>query len=129
MLVASILMLLSVVVPHHHHSDGLPCYHSIAAEAVHGDSTEVPSERPDAHDCGCNGHNIALHTSVLSHVTDGDVSQYLFPLLIVFDYINPPQPELTGLRFGSEQAVYIESLHDTWISSASGLRAPPSSSL
>ena len=106
MLLVSIVMLISVVVPHHHHSNGLPCYKSLSAEAAHG-------------------HNIALYTSVFSQVTDGNVNQFLFPLLVLFDYINPPVPVFYKLLFENDRAYYIESLHDTWITSASGLRAPP----
>ena len=68
MLLVSIVMLMSVVVPHHHHSNGLPCYKSLSAEAAHGGHGSSES-----HDCGCNGHNIALYTSIFSHVTDGNV--------------------------------------------------------
>ena len=110
MLLVSIVVLMSVVIPHHHHSNGLPCYKSLSAEAAHG---------------GCNGHNVALYTSVFSHVTDGNVNQYLFPLLVLFDYINPPVPAFYKLLFEKDRTYYIESLHDTWIASASGLRAPP----
>ena len=116
MLVASIIMLLSVVVPHHHHSNGMPCFKSL---------TEHNHKSSSSHDCGCNGHNIALYTSIFSHVTDGNVNQFLFPLLVLFDYINPPVPVFYKLLFENDRAYYIESLHDTWIVSASGLRAPP----
>ncbi len=91
MLLVSIVMLMSVVVPHHHHSNGLPCYKSLSAEAAHGGHGSSES-----HDCGCNGHNIALYTSIFSHVTDGNVNQFLFPLLVLFDYINPPVPVFTS---------------------------------
>lgn len=120
MLVASIMMLISVVVPHHHHSNGLPCYKWLSTETTHGGHG---SENP--HDYSCNGHNVALYTSVQSHVLAADVSQLLFPLLILFDYINPPEPDFLGQLFESGPFVYIESLHDTWFASASGLRAPP----
>lgn len=120
MLLVSIVMLMSVVVPHHHHSNGLPCYKSLSAEAAHGGHRSSES-----HDCGCNGHNIALYTSIFSHVTDGNVNQFLFPLLVLFDYINPPVPVFYKLLFENDRAYYIESLYDTWIVSASGLRAPP----
>lgn len=118
-LLASMLMLLSVVIPHHHHTDGLPCYSSVATEMAHGDDSST------AHDCGCNGHNIAFNSVVQSHFTDGDVTQYLLPLLILFDYTNPLEPQFASQSFMRERAVYIESLHDIWIVSASGLRAPP----
>lgn len=120
MLLVSIVMLMSVVVPHHHHSNGLPCYKSLSAEATHDGHGS-----PKSHDCGCNGHNVALYTSIFSHTTDGDMSHHLFPLLVLFDYINPPVPVFYQLLFDSGRTFYIESLHDTWITAASGLRAPP----
>lgn len=118
MLVAGVIMLLSVVVPHHHHSNGLPCFkYLVGGEHSHKSDT--------AHDCGCNGHNQALYTTVMSHATDVDMSHLLFPLQVLFDYINPPETAICGRHFDRERPFYIESLHDTWIASASGLRAPP----
>ena len=118
MLVASIVMLLSVVVPHHHHSNGMPCFKSL--------TTDTHSHKSaSSHDCGCNGHNLALFTSLLSHASDLYVSHLLFPLQVLFDYINPPEPAFCGQLFDRGRAFYIESLHDTWITCASGLRAPP----
>lgn len=116
MQVASIIMLLSVVVPHHHHSNGMPCFKSL---------TEHNHKSSSSHDCGCNGHNLALFTSLLSYVTNADVSHLLFPLQVLFDYINPPVPLLYGQTFDRERAFYIESLHDTWVTCSGGLRAPP----
>lgn len=121
MLVASIFMLLSVVLPHHHHSDGAPCYKLLTTEASSGDHSGA-----EDHDCGCNGHNIATFSSHQLHVMDVDANHYLVPLLTLFAYIYPPEPAFAGQFFDCSTAVYIESLHDTWISSASGLRAPPS---
>lgn len=119
MLLAGIVMLLSVVIPHHHHSDGMPCYKSLFAGSEEGHKGD-PS-----HDCGCNGHNQALFTSLLTQATDGDVSHLLFPLQVLFDYINPPVAIDNRYSFDRERAFYIESLHDPWIVSFGGLRAPP----
>lgn len=84
MLLASIVMLLSVVIPHHHHSNGMPCFKSL--------TTDTHSHKSaSSHDCGCNGHNLVLFTSLLSHASDLDVSHLLFPLQVLFDYINPPE--------------------------------------
>ena len=116
MLIAGIIMLLSVIIPHHHHSNGLPCFKPL---------TEHSHKSASSHDCGCNGHNVALFTSLLSHATDVDASHLLFPLQVLFDYINPPEPAFCGPPFERSRAFYIESLHDSWITCASGLRAPP----
>ena len=116
MLIAGIIMLLSVIIPHHHHSNGLPCFKPL---------TEHSHKSASSHDCGCNGHNVALFTSLLSHATDVDASHLLFPLQVLFDYINPPEPAFFFFFFERSRAFYIESLHDSWITCASGLRAPP----
>lgn len=118
MLLAGFVLLLSVVVPHHHHSNGLPCFKALV-DSGHTHQSKTP------HDCGCNGHNQALFTSLLTHATDADASHLLFPLQVLFDYINPPVPALCGQLFDRERAFYIESLHDTWIAYSGGLRAPP----
>ena len=47
--------------------------------------------------------------------------------IFLIDYIYPPEPAFCGQLLDHENAPYIESLHDTWIVSASGLRAPPMS--
>ena len=78
MLFASVVMLLGVVVPHHHHADGSPCYRWLAVELA-GEEHEQPAH----HDCGCNGHNIALNTVLSQQATDGDAHQHLFPTVFV----------------------------------------------
>lgn len=115
LLLAGLMMLISVIMPHHHHSSGMPCYKPLA-EAHH---------TPDSHSPGCEGHNLAFLTSTHSDQTDLASIHYLFPLFVLYDYIYPPEPALVELLFGRERDVYIESLHDTWIARASGLRAPP----
>lgn len=121
MLLTGILVLLSVVMPHHHHSNGMPCYLVLAAEAQ-ADNSHAASE---GHDCDCSGHNPVFTSSFELHATDGDVGQYLYPLLVLFDYMYPPEIAFHRLFFERERSVYIESLHDTWIARAAGLRAPP----
>lgn len=120
MLMTSILMLLSVVIPHHHHSNEIPCYKSLATEA-----TDNGHSQDDTHSCCCNGHNMFFFNLLQSHTTDADVDLYLFPLLVLFDYINPPTLAFCKQLVECNRVFYIESLHDTWIVCASGLRAPP----
>lgn len=115
LLLASLVMLISVIAPHHHHSDGMPCYKSLT-EAHHGGGS---------HDPGCERHNLAFFTSFHAAQIDLASSHFLFPLFILYDYVYPPAPTFTEQLFSREKNIYIESLHDTWIASASGLRAPP----
>ena len=118
-LMAGILMLLSVVVPHHHHRDGMPCYHSLMAEQ------EQDGSCADTYGCGCDGHNLAYFHSSSNQMTDGDVDSHWVPLLVLFDYVYPPELAFFTQVLGRERPWYIESSHDTWIVEASGLRAPP----
>lgn len=115
MLVAGFILLLSTLVPHHHHRDGMPCYAPVT-EAHH---------TGDSHGCGCEGHGLFFLNASQSVGTDGDVGPQLFPLLVLFDYIYPLEPAFYEQFWDKQNAVYIESLHDTWIASASGRRGPP----
>lgn len=115
MLLATMVMLLSVILPHHHHGNGMPCYKSLTTAHQPGDS----------HDCGCEGHGLFFLNASQSVVADADAGPYLVPLLVLFDYIYPPEPAFYVQLWSREKAVYIESLHDTWIASASGRRGPP----
>ena len=119
MLFASVVMLLGVVVPHHHHADGSPCYRWLAVELA-GEEHEQPAH----HDCGCNGHNIALNTVLSQQATDGDAHQHLFPLLVLFDYINPLPPLIHCLYRNNGEAFFAEALPDARLAAASGRRAP-----
>ena len=99
-LMAGILALLSVVIPHHHHRDGMPCYQSLTAEQAHGDKST------DTHDCGCDGHNLAYFSTHISHFMDGDVDIHLMPLLVLFDYIYPPEPAFCGQLLDHETPLH-----------------------
>lgn len=123
MFMASIIMMLSVTLPHHHHDDGLPCYRSLQTEI--NEHTEHSHTNDKNHDCGCNGHNAVVYASVLSHLTDGDVHQYLMPLLVMFNYIYPPQPQTFTLFSTHRYIAYIDPVKDVWITETLGLRAPP----
>lgn len=118
-LMASIVALLSVVIPHHHHKDGMPCYISLDEEMQHDEQSTDP------HDCSCDGHNLAYLNSHTSFSTDSDAGVILMPLLVLFDYINPPEASLSWQHIYGDGTLYIESLQDQWIVSATGLRAPP----
>lgn len=84
--------------PHHHHRDRMPCYQSLTAEQAHGDKST------DTHDCGCDGHNLAYFSTHISHFMDGDVDIHLMPLLVLFDYIYPPEPAFCGQLLDHENA-------------------------
>lgn len=121
MLLISIFVLLSVVIPHHHHSNVMPCYDSLTTEAMADDSHATSEE----YDCDSSGHQLVFTSSFVSHATDGAVEQCLYPLLVLFDYMYPPEIAFSRQLFDLKRSAYIESLHDAWIARAVGLRAPP----
>lgn len=124
-LVASVLVLLSVVIPHHHHDDGTPCYRWLA-EAVAdtgGSSSSENSHTQHSHGGACLGHNQALFSSEEHHAVS---DAHFYPLLVLFDFIDLQKIfAVMSPAYGRERTFYIESLHDSWIAKASGLRAPP----
>lgn len=118
LLLTGLLMLLAYTLPHHHHADGMPCY-KVLAEANPADAHDTES-----HCCGCTGHFLFFDTSQSAASADGHL--HLFPLTLLTDgfrLLAVPDVKPASKR---QPAVYIESLHDTWLSAASGLRAPPS---
>lgn len=114
LLMAGILMLLSVMVPHHHHADGSPCYKPLTERSAHNNTDSgVPG------DCSCDSHNLFLLHSA------NDIGPHLFPHLVLFEHFNASDDHLYQWLLRHERPVYIESLHDSWIARATGLRAPP----
>lgn len=117
-LAASFVLLLSVVIPHHHHSNGLPCF-----EWIMGEAADTHSHH-HVDDTGCTDHNQALNLTIDKHVFEHDMTLVLTPLLTLFNY-SDTEDTLFLLLFNREAAIYKETLHDTWIGKAKGLRAPP----
>ncbi len=127
MLAAGIVLLLTVIVPHHHHEDGTPCIH-MSDQDTHGHEVDGHATDPSHHhaDCGGSGHTIVFNVNTSSgHSADNHTDCCLMPLVTLYDYTYPPRIDYATLAFYSDKAVYIESLHDTWIPAAVGLRAPP----
>ena len=125
MLIASLFVLLSVILPHHHRSDGMACYALV--EHLHdADSSEPPTSSSDhATDCGCNGHNPAFYSTANNLLDLTDAHIFLMPLLVLIDYIYPPEPLFCGDANSVFSNFYNALLYDSWIVSATGLRAPP----
>lgn len=126
MLAASIWMLLSVIVPHHHHADGMPCCFPMTEQGMDPDDEEA--DHADAHDCNCEGHNLAILSGSSTLLHGSDMQVFWVPLQTLFDYLDPTLALSPRAQFGEEEAVFIESLHGVWVASAAGLRAPPAGS-
>lgn len=115
LLLVSVLSLLSVVIPHHHHRDGMPCYASLAMEQEEGDHSA------DAHDCGCNGHNLVYPISLLHAMGTADMHVLQVVSLYSFHLEAPCHNRLWGVG----EPFYLEASYDPWMARAMGLRAPP----
>ena len=124
LLLLSILMLGVPVIPHHHHADGVLCM----KDDVHaGCCTPTPDEA-GGH-CCCDTGCISTHFFQQRPDTSPDIPQPLscdmlfLPAELLAALVPPP---LSGhsRRTSSDHA---ESLHDTQLTRATGLRAPPAS--
>lgn len=118
----SIMMLVIPVIPHHHHADGLICMKN---DVTTNCCNHQHSNGGDhcCCDTGCvtthffqqmsNSDDVWLHPDTPWVVTL--FTESLSKLLIL--------PEFDIRR---QDCVYLESLHGTFITRATGLRAPPS---
>lgn len=119
MLLSGFILLFSVIIPHHHHENGMTCIHIFS----HHDHNDTHTHQ---HDCNCSGHTIVFNSSILpGHSSEQDIALLLMPLYTLIEYLHPPQETVLNSLFYSDRTVYVESLHDTWITVAAGLRAPP----
>lgn len=122
LLLLSILMLGVPVIPHHHHADGVLCMKN----DVHaGCCTPMPDEA-GGH-CCCDTGCISTHFFQQRPDTSPDIPQPLscdmlfLPAELLADLL--PRHSIGH----SLTPIYIESLHGTSLTRATGLRAPPAS--
>lgn len=119
----SILMLAVPVVPHHHHGDEVICmkndFHAGCTEAAHH-----PGQHPGCcHDKGCLTTHFYQRTPRAERKTP-EIKPVQLP---AFFATCMQQLYVTDndLQTSHSYSPYIESLHDTHIARATGLRAPP----
>ncbi len=121
LLVVSMLMLAVPVIPHHHHADGLLCMKNDIAHGCCGGQADETEDH-----CCCDTGCITTHYFQQAPSTDHGW-QHPAPAGILF--FLPPRlilsllPANTG--FHRQAPIYIESLHGTSATRATGLRAPP----
>lgn len=122
LLFISIIMLMVPVIPHHHHIDGLICMkNDITADCCgHHHSSD--------NDHCCCGTGCVTTYFVQQTPTSDSASTYpdcLWVTTLFFKSLSGSLslPEADTQRHG---CVYLESLHGTFITRATGLRAPPS---
>lgn len=118
----SMIMLIVPVIPHHHHENGIICM-----------KNDLPSEGCCHHQGPCNEHCCCdtgcMTTHFYQQTPNSDNSDIQPCFVWVTTLFSEPLlrllalPEETGIR---QEFVYQESLHGTFITRATGLRAPPS---
>lgn len=127
MLAAGLVLLLTVIIPHHHHENGMPCIHWSDQDAPAHDAEGHDAAPAHGHaDCGGSGHTIVFNANTQQGHTLDDLSACcLIPLITLYDYSYPPLIDYVSTAIYADKAIYIETLRDTWIPAAAGLRAPP----
>ena len=119
LLLLSILMLSVPVIPHHHHADGALCMKN----DVHAGCCTTEAEGTEGH-CCCDTGCPAAHFFQQRPDASPDIPQPLSN--DVFFLPAELQALLVCHSPGqSPTPIYIESLHDTQLTRATGLRAPP----
>ena len=126
-LAVCLLMQAVSVFPHHHHNH-LICIHDDLTEQS-AEESPLHEEHSQGHDCcghgccaGCATHILTSYENI-SH--EDCLPDYTFFTLI---YNLSDQFHDFFLDFGNDEkgeAVYLERLHDTLLSGALSLRAPP----
>ncbi|WP_270570629.1 DUF6769 family protein [Bacteroides eggerthii] len=118
----SMIMLTVPVIPHHHHEDGMICM-----------KNDLPSDGCCHHQDACNEHcccDTGCMTTHFFQQTPNPNNSDIQPCFVWVTtlFVEPllkllTLPDETGIR---QEFVYMESLHGTFITRATGLRAPPS---
>ena len=111
----SMIMLTVPVIPHHHHEDGMICM-----------KNDLPSDGC-CHHCCCDTGCMTTHFFQQTPNPNNSDIQPCFVWVTTL-FVEPllkllTLPDETGIR---QEFIYLESLHGTFITRATGLRAPPS---
>lgn len=122
LLFISIVMLVVPVIPHHHHANGLLCMKN----DISSDCCKQNHNPENDHCCGDTGC-VTTHFFQRSPSTDSNawaqpdggwaITLYFEPLFKLL--------VLPGIDVKRQDHIYFESLHGTFITRATGLRAPP----
>ena len=123
LLFISLLVLMIPVIPHHHHANGLICLKNDS----HADCREHHHTPTDSHHC-CNTTGCMTTHFVQQMPQSDDADAHPNVPHIITLFITPPinVPSLSELEIRRQEGIYLETFHDTLITRATGLRAPPS---
>lgn len=116
----SMVMLVVPVIPHHHHNDGLLCMKNDITPSCC--DQHIPNSEHCCCDTGCVTTHFFQQTPSLDN---GWLHPNAFWVITLFS-----EPLLTLLNLPEEngqrqECIYRESLHGTYLTRATGLRAPP----
>ncbi len=118
----SIVMLMVPVIPHHHHDDGLICM----KDDITSDCCEQHHDAECEH-CCCDTGCVTTHFFQQTPTADNGETHPDFPIIITFFSESILKILLLPERdIPKREYIYLESLHGTYLTRATGLRAPPS---
>lgn len=117
------MMLVIPVIPHHHHADGLICMKN----EMTTDCCEHHHDPFDGHHC-CNTTGCVTHYFIQQTPDSHETNLHSDAAEVIILFIEPLSKLLllSESDFKRQNNVYIETLHGTFITRATGLRAPPS---
>lgn len=119
----SMVMLVVPVIPHHHHDNGLICMKN---DVPTSDSCCHQQKDPCDNHCCCDTGCMTVH--FYQQTPNSDNSDIHPDFLWVTTLFSEPIlklltiPEAISVK---QDYVYLESLHSTFLTRATGLRAPP----
>lgn len=117
----SLIMLVAPVIPHHHHADGLICMkNDITADCC------GQHHNPNKDHCCCDKGCVT--TQFVQQTPNTDDAGILPDALWAVTLLIEPYSKLLILPefdIRRQDCGYLESLHGTFITCATGLRAPP----
>ena len=119
----SLIMLVIPVIPHHHHGNGMIC--------MKNDITTDCCEHRHCSDnehCCCDTGCMTTYFVQQTPNSSDDVCPHPDALWTLTLFIEPFSrlPILSEFDVSRQECIYLESLHSTFITCATGLRAPPS---
>ncbi len=115
-------MLMVPVIPHHHHDDGLICM----KDDITSDCCEQHHDAECEH-CCCDTGCVTTHFFQQPPTADNGETHPDFPIIItlfsesILKILLLPERDIPKREY-----IYLESLHGTYLTRATGLRAPPS---
>ncbi|MEL5895223.1 DUF6769 family protein [Bacteroides sp. GD17] len=117
----SLIMLVIPVIPHHHHADGLICMKNDVTTSCCGHQHSNGGDH-----CCCDTGCMTTHFFQQTP-TSNDVWLHPDTPWVVTLLFEPLSKLLILPEFdiNRQDCVYLESLHGTFITRATGLRAPP----